>query len=72
MVARELSFILSLHFDMCSPTAPALERGLGRLFAMAKHIADRDIAYPFQLRCQNTQGVLLFPPCQTPMQRREF
>lgn len=67
VVARELSFILSLRFDMCSPTAPALEHGLERLFAVAKHIADQDVANPFQSRRQNIQGVLLFPPCQTPM-----
>lgn len=71
-VARELSFILSLHFDMCSPTAPALERGLERRFATAKHIAARDVVYLFQLQRWNIQGLLLFPPYQIPVKRWEF
>lgn len=66
-VAQELSFILSLHFDMCSPTALALESR----FAAAKNVVARGVVYPFQFRL-NIQGILLFPAYRIPMKRWEF
>lgn len=60
-MAQELSFILWLHFDTCSPSAPALQCGLEGLFARAEHVAAPGVAYLFRLQRQNSPGVLLFP-----------
>lgn len=70
VAAQEMSFILWLHFDMCSPPALALECSLEKLFAGAEHIAAPGIAYPFHLQHWNIPGVILFPH-PTKLQRKD-